>query len=79
MVSGQCQFYDFVAYFDEEDLYDSDFNTLAGLILVLLDRIPEVGDECSWKTFHMRVVGMDGNRIDKVLVTRIAQVEDSEK
>jgi len=38
-----------------------------------------VGDECSWKTFHMRVVGMDGNRIDKVLVTRIAQVEDSEK
>lgn len=79
VVSGQCQFYDFVAYFDEEDLYDSDFNTLAGLILVLLDRIPEVGDECSWKTFHMRVVGMDGNRIDKVLVTRIAQVEESEK
>lgn len=78
VVSGQCQFYDFVAYFDEEDLYDSDFNTLAGLILVLLDRIPAVGDECTWKTFHMRVIGMDGNRIDKVLVTRTTQDEETD-
>lgn len=78
VVSGQCQFYDFVAYFDEEDLYDSDFNTLAGLILVLLDRIPAVGDECTWKTFHMRVIGMDGNRIDKVLVTHTTQDEETD-
>jgi hypothetical protein len=39
---------------------------------------PGTEDEFGVKGY-MRVVGMDGNRIDKVLVTRIAQVEDSEK
>jgi putative hemolysin len=69
VVSGQCPFYDFLEYFDQEDLYDSDYNTLAGLILDLLDHIPTVGEECQWKGFGMRVVAMDGNRIDKVVVT----------
>lgn len=69
VVSGQCPFYDFLEYFDQEDLYDSDYNTLAGLILDLLDHIPTVGEECQWKGFRMRVVAMDGNRIDKVVVT----------
>lgn len=74
VVSGQCPFYDFLEYFDEEDLYVSDYNTLAGLILDLLDHIPTVGERCSWKTFEFRVVEMDVNRIDKVVVTRIPQV-----
>ena len=68
-VSGQCPFYDFLEYFDEESLYQSDYNTLAGLILDLLDRIPVVGESCDWNGFHLHVAQMDGNRIDKVLVT----------
>ena len=69
VVSGQCPFYDFLEYFDQEDLYDSDYNTLAGLILDLLDHIPTVSEECQWKNFRMKIVGMDGNRIDKVVVS----------
>lgn len=70
VVSGQCPFYNFLEYFDEEDLYLSEYNTLAGLILVLLDHIPAVGEECRWQNFTLKVVEMDDNRIDKVLVTK---------
>lgn len=70
IVSGQCPFYDFLEYFDQEDLYQSEYNTLAGLILVLLDHIPRVGEQCEWKLFTLKIVEMDDNRIDKVLVIK---------
>lgn len=70
IVNGQCPFYDFVEYFDEEDLYQREYKTLAGLILVILDHIPTVGEECKWRMFTLRVVEMDGNRIAKVLMTK---------
>ncbi len=68
-VYGQCPFYDFLEYFDKESLYQGNYNTLAGLILVLLDHIPIVGENCDWNGFHLHIAQMDGNRIDKVLVT----------
>lgn len=68
-VYGQCPFYDFLEYFDKENLYQSDYNTLAGLILDLLDHIPIVGESCDWNGIHLHIAQMDGNRIDKVLVT----------
>lgn len=73
IVSGQCSFFDFLDYFDERTNYDVDFNTLAGLVLTLLDHIPEVGEYCQWRTFEIRVVEMYNNRIDKLLVTRKVQ------
>ena len=69
VVSGQCSF-DFLDYFDESTELEPDFNTIAGLVLRLLDRIPKVGDTTHWQHFDLRVVEMDGNRIDKLLVTR---------
>ena len=70
VVSGQCSFLDFLDYFDESTDLEPDFNTIAGLVLRLLDRIPKVGDTTHWQHFDLRVVEMDGNRIDKLLVTR---------
>ena len=70
IIDGQCPFYDFVEYFDEEDLYQREYKTLAGLILDILDHIPTVGEECKWRMFTLRVVEMDGNRIAKVLMTK---------
>lgn len=70
IVSGQCSFFDFLDYFDEGTDYEADFNTLAGLILILMDCIPKVGDQCEWRSYTFRVVEMDGNRIDKILVTK---------
>lgn len=69
-VSGQCLFYDFLAYFDAEDNYTTDFTTLGGLVLDLMERIPQEGDHVSWRGFELTVERMDGQRIDKILVRR---------
>ena len=63
--------YDFLIYFDCEDLYENeDYTTVAGLCLSSLDRIPKEGDGFEWHSFMFEVTDMDGVRIDKVLVSR---------
>ena len=49
----------------EEDRYD----TLGGIVLAVLDRIPKSGDHFVWQDWRFEVVDMDGQRVDKVLVT----------
>ena len=71
LVDGQYSFYDFLAYFDIEDRFpEHDYNTLSGLILDLVRRIPQVGEKLTWAEFSFEIVDMDGVRIDKVLVTQ---------
>lgn len=53
---------------DEALLENRDFNTLGGLILDQLGRIPSIGDAVDWNGVQMEVVDMDGKRIDRVLV-----------
>lgn len=72
LVDGQLSFYDFLEYFDMEDLYaEHDYNTLSGLILEILERVPKTGETLTWLTFRFEIVDMDGARIDKVLVTKM--------
>lgn len=72
LVDGQYSFYDFLAYFDMEDLYsEHDYNTLSGLILEVLERVPKTGEKLTWMNFGFEIVDMDGARIDKVLVTKL--------
>jgi len=52
---------------EEENAY----NTLGGLAMHVLDRIPLVTDSFEEAGYHFEVVDMDKNRVDKVLVTRI--------
>jgi len=47
-----------------------DFDTVAGLVLDRMGTIPRAGDKCRWGDYTLEVLDMDGNRIDKVLVTR---------
>lgn len=69
LVDGQCPFYDFLSYFDLEDLYEENsFVTISGLILEILEHIPVEGEKLSWHKFNIEVVDMDGARIDKVIV-----------
>ena len=72
LVDGQCSFYDFLSYFDKEDLYDSeqqDYNTLTALKNQQMKHIPQAGERTDWNCFNFEIVDMDGARIDKVLVT----------
>lgn len=71
LADGQCPLYEFLTYFDCEDLSSTApaCNTLAGLLLELLGHIPNTGEHVQWNHFHMEIIDMDGARIDKVLVT----------
>ncbi|MDW5550338.1 hemolysin family protein [Methanosarcina sp.] len=50
------------------------YRTIAGLIIFILQRIPETGDHIILGKLRYEVVDMDGNRIDKVLVTPVPLV-----
>ena len=47
-----------------------DYHTLAGFILKLAGDIPKTGDSFNWGIFRFKVIDRDGNRIDKVLISR---------
>ena len=49
------------------------YNTLAGLVMLLLGRLPRVTDVVEWHGWRFEVVDMDGKRIDKVLASRLAE------
>jgi putative hemolysin len=56
-----------------KDLPDEDrgrYNTLAGLIMLLLGRLPQTADTVDWEGWRFEVVDLDGKRVDKVLASR---------
>ena len=72
LIDAQYPFYDFLTRFEKTDYIDEDepdFNTLAGFILHHLKTIPNTGDMFQWQGFKFEIIDMDGNRIDKVLLT----------
>ncbi|MBK1441983.1 HlyC/CorC family transporter [Parapedobacter sp. ISTM3] len=56
---------------DDEDNGLGNINTIAGLVLLKLGRMPITGERMQWKNYEFEVIDMDGNRIDKVLVTSL--------
>jgi putative hemolysin len=53
------------------------YNTLSGMMLLLLGNMPTTGAICEWEDWKLEVVDMDGNRLDKVLARKIEVVDDS--
>ncbi len=49
------------------------YETVAGLLLALLDHIPHKGERASWDGWQFEVVDMDGLRVDQVLVARTTE------
>jgi len=73
LIDGQYPFYEFLHYFDldEEEHNDGNYNTIGGFIMNELNKIPETGEKLHWNNFTFEIVDMDGNRIDKILITVI--------
>ncbi len=55
------------------------FNTLGGLVMHVLDRIPLVNDHFPLLGYRFEVMDMDKNRVDKVLVMRVALHEAEQR
>jgi putative hemolysin len=52
---------------------EHDFHTAAGMLIARFGRIPRVGEHFDWNGWRIEVVDLDGPRIDKLLLQRIAQ------
>jgi putative hemolysin len=50
------------------------YNTLAGMIMLLLGRLPRTADSVEWEGWRFEVVDLDGKRVDKVLAQVVAPV-----
>lgn len=48
---------------------DGPYETVAGLMLVILGKIPQVGESVKVRSHNLTVAKMDGRRIEKVLIT----------
>ncbi len=51
------------------------YNTLAGMVMLLLGRLAVVGDAVEWDGWRFEVVELDDKRVDKLLVQRTAPDE----
>jgi putative hemolysin len=54
------------------------YNTLSGMMMLLLGRVPQTADRCEWEDWSFEIIDLDGKRIDKVLASRkAAKMENS--
>jgi CBS domain containing-hemolysin-like protein len=49
-----------------------DYQTLAGLVISLLDRLPMIGDYLDWQGWHLKVVEVEERRVTRVLLHKHA-------
>jgi putative hemolysin len=58
---------------EEENAY----NTLGGFVMHMLGYIPAVADHFDWENWRFEVMDMDRNRVDKMLISRLATPQNS--
>jgi putative hemolysin len=73
LVDGQYSIIDFIKYFNIElkENYQSKFTTVAGLIIYNKSTLPEIGQKTRIDNYELEIIDKDGQRIDKILVTKI--------
>lgn len=73
LIDGRYQIDRFKELFDYSEEFpdekEDNFTTIAGFILSFCGKIPAEGEEFIWDRFSFEIVDMDGNKIDKLLVT----------
>lgn len=75
LLDGALPIEEFKELFDIEELPEEErYRTVGGLVLAELGRIPSAGESFTFEKLKIEVVDMDGNRIDKVLVTQVQPV-----
>ena len=51
---------------------DYDYHTAAGMTIAHFGRIPNVGEHFDWNGWRIEIVDLDGPRVDKLLLQRVA-------
>jgi len=74
LVDGHYSLHDFLTFFELDFLInDYEVNTVSGMIMTELSRIPKEGEKLIWQKFELEVIDMDGVKIDKVIVKSIRE------
>jgi putative hemolysin len=76
LVDGMMELHDLhvvlnIHTFFSEDEDEGDINTIGGLAMHKLEKIPTEGETFTVSGYRFEIMDMDGNRVDKVLVSRI--------
>ena len=65
------------------ELQSEDYDSIGGLLIGLLDHLPEAGEEVDYENLHLKVEDMDKNRIGKIRIQihhpEKTEEEESEK
>lgn len=75
LADGQFSLIDFVKYFQlsvDEEIMDK-YTTISGLIIHNHTTIPDVGMKITVENLELEVIDKDGQRIDKILITKIIE------
>lgn len=73
LVDGLISIDEFKEYFQIKKLPDEKlggYHTLGGFVMSRLGRIPNTSDKIAFEDYTFEIVDMDGNRIDKILMTK---------
>jgi putative hemolysin len=74
LLDGMLPIDEFLELFelDEESIEQrGSYNTLGGFIIMQLGKIPQETDHFEWDHLKFEVMDMDGNRVDKVMVSNL--------
>ena len=52
------------------DFEKIDYSTVAGFVINNINKIPQIGDKFDYTHYKIEIVDIDGNRVDKILITR---------
>lgn len=76
-VSGDANIYEMFSSIGVEDrTFNSDYNTLSGWALEMLEHIPQVGESFAYKNLNLTIMRMEDNRIIKLLVEKSCELEE---
>jgi putative hemolysin len=80
LIDGKLQLDDLretlaIARLPDED--SASYQTLGGLVMMQVGRVPATGDAFEVEGYRFEVVDMDGKRVDKVLVSKVKPKSES--
>lgn len=78
LIDGMTSIYDVRTRLNVDYEPDGRFATIAGLVLHELGRFPQQGDSMPWCGYALHVEKMDGRRIDKIRVVKIADAPEGD-
>lgn len=61
------------------DFEEIDYSTIAGFVLDNINKIPQLGDKFEYEDLIFEIMDIDGNRIDKVLITKKPKKGDNKE